>query len=147
MKEIKPIGFPQTFFLFFTTSTIIFLGLYRLIPSLLRNGLPFFSAYLIAFYIPFVLMFALTFLLYRLEGRSFRRTELVSRLRLERLERKDAKIVLGLVCRLPGNVCDAFLFRPHPRRGPVVRAAGFLSFGNQSAESQGRAPVCSWTIP
>ncbi len=58
----------KAFLLFALTSAPIYLGVYYLIPALMSRGWTFLASYLLCFYPTFVVMFALAFVLYRLEG-------------------------------------------------------------------------------
>ena len=96
MTQIKTIGTFKVILLYAITSSLIYSGLYFVIPVLLKSGLLFFPSYLITFYPAFILMFILTFILLKRDGYSLRYNVLSERLRLKKLTKKDLWITLLL---------------------------------------------------
>lgn len=89
MENIKPIGLFKTMLLFFFTSLLIVLGLYYIIPKLIFQGLPFFTSYLITFYIPFVLLFLLSLVFLYIENKEISIKLIINRFRLQKFNKKQ----------------------------------------------------------
>ncbi len=94
--RIKPIGIFQTIILFLLTSMLVYLGLYFIIPLLLKSGFSFLISYYITFYPTFILMFILTFIFLKIDGYRLQYNVLTERLRLKKLTKKDLWITLLL---------------------------------------------------
>ena len=92
-----------TILIFFISSLIISISIYVLIPIVMKSfDVPFAVAYLGCFYIPFVGLFVTALILYKREGHKFSITEISTRLRLHKLDKKSLKqlgiffVVVGL---------------------------------------------------
>jgi membrane protease YdiL (CAAX protease family) len=109
MIKVKPSSLKESVSLFFTTSLIIYIGLYFITPQLLKSGTPFLALYFILFHGPLVLMFPLTFILYKNEGNQFNWRSIKERLRFTRPDRKSVIWALGLL--LWGLLCYAALWQ------------------------------------
>jgi membrane protease YdiL (CAAX protease family) len=94
---IKPISILTSIWYFIISSLLIYFGLYRGIPILLDKGLPFLSAYLILFYLPFVLLFITALVLYRREGNQWNWSDFKKRLFLNKMSKTDWLWALGLL--------------------------------------------------
>lgn len=83
MDVVKPIRLRSVVLVFLVTLIPILVGVYVFLPRLLEHGVSFFAGYLICFQtIPFVLMFMLMLVLYRMEGNRFVWSEFATRMRL-----------------------------------------------------------------
>ncbi len=97
----KPIRLWQAVLLFAFTSALIGLGVYVGIPALMGAGLSFLQAYLIGFYAPFAVIFALAIIAFRLEPGAHSWSVFVGRYRLNRMTGRDmiwtaALLVIGV---------------------------------------------------
>ena len=95
--KVKPITICKSIWYFITSSFLIYLGLYVIIPNLLGKGVPFMVGYLVFFYAPFVLMFIIALILYSKEGNSWRISDFMSRMRLNPLKKADWLWVAGII--------------------------------------------------
>ena len=68
--SVSPLPAWKTLLLFAFASGTVSAGIYLVIPALQARGLTFLASYLIGFYPPFVALFLLALVLYRLEGNS-----------------------------------------------------------------------------
>ncbi len=68
--SVSPLPAWKALLLFAFASATVTAGIYLLIPALQARGLTFLASYLISFYPPFVALFLLALVLYRLEGNS-----------------------------------------------------------------------------
>lgn len=83
MDSIKPVRIRSVVSVFAVTLIPILIGVYVVLPRLLDHGVSFFAGYLICFQtIPFIFMFALMLILYRIEGNRFIWSEFKTRMRL-----------------------------------------------------------------
>lgn len=94
--DIKPISIFRSIWYFIISSVLIYVGLYKGIPLLLDRGVPFLTAYLILFYLPFVFLFITALVLYKHEGNSWNWYAFKNRLRLKKLNKKDLFWTVGL---------------------------------------------------
>ncbi|HNX57868.1 MAG TPA: CPBP family intramembrane metalloprotease [Spirochaetota bacterium] len=95
MDSVKPIRMRTVVLVFTATLIPILFGVYVVLPRLLEHGISFFAGYLICFQTtPFVLMFVLMLILYRIEGNRFVWSEFKTRMRLV-VNRKA--VITGLV--------------------------------------------------
>lgn len=83
--------------LFAFAAAAISAGVYTLLPALQASGLTFLASYLISFYPPFVVLFLLAILLYRVEGNPFTWAVFRQRYRLAPIHGQTWLWVLGLV--------------------------------------------------
>lgn len=100
MSDIKIIKFYKVSLLFISTSVLIYVGLYFVIPVLLKSGLQFLPSYFITFYPTFFIMLILTFIFLKQDGYKFKIQVIAERLRLKKLTRTDIwiTIILFIVC-------------------------------------------------
>lgn len=83
MTVVKPISVRSVISVFLVTLIPILIGVYVVLPRLLDRGVSFFAGYLICFQtVPFVMIFALMLILYRIEGNPFTWSEFRMRMRL-----------------------------------------------------------------
>ena len=94
---MKPISITNSIWYFVVSSALIWFGVYRGIPFLQTQGMPFFPAYLILFYIPFVLLLVTAIILYRTEGGKWNWSEFAQRTRLVKLTKTDWQWAIGSV--------------------------------------------------
>jgi membrane protease YdiL (CAAX protease family) len=93
---LRPISLTAVLAIFASTLAPILVGVYVLMPILLRYGMPFLVAYLVCFQsIPFVFVLWLALHLYRKEGNRFVWSAFARRMRLE-VNRKTVLAGLGL---------------------------------------------------
>lgn len=95
--DIKPISILNSIWYFIISSCLIYLGLYKGIPLLLDSGVPFLTAYLILFYLPFVLLFITALVLYKREGFKWNWHEFKGRLHIRKMSKKDLFWTIGLL--------------------------------------------------
>lgn len=88
LNTIKPLSWPKAALLFAFTSALIIAGVYLGIPALQNVGLTFLQAYLVCFYAPFVLIFLISILAYRLEGNKWSWPAFARRYRLRKMNGK-----------------------------------------------------------
>jgi membrane protease YdiL (CAAX protease family) len=100
-RTAKPVTAPlslwKALLLFAFASGAVSAGLYVLIPTLQTRGLTFLASYLISFYPPFVALFLLAVLLYRLEGNAVTWAAFRQRYRLAPVHGRTWLWVVGLV--------------------------------------------------
>jgi hypothetical protein len=68
LNNIKSMSWPRAALLFASTSALIIGAVYLGIPVLQNVGLTFLQAYLVCFFTPFVLLFVISIVAYRVEG-------------------------------------------------------------------------------
>jgi len=95
--NIKPISIFKSIWYFIVSSALIYAGLYKGIPSLLDKEVPFLTAYLVLFYVPFVLLFITALILYKREGHPWNWSAFKDRLRIRRMSNKDLYWTIGLL--------------------------------------------------
>ncbi|MGL9730349.1 lysostaphin resistance A-like protein [Enterococcus sp. DIV0756] len=95
--KVKPMTFFKSFWYFFVSSLLIYLGLYVLTPRLLERGVPFLVAYLTLFYAPFVLLFLTALIEYRREGNVWNLRAFKTRMRLNPLKKTDWFWIIGII--------------------------------------------------
>lgn len=96
MVIVRPISLAGAVAIFAATLVPILLGVYGLLPILLRHGVPFFAGYQICFQtLPFVFVLWLALYLYRAEGNPFTWRTFRQRMRLA-VDRKTILCGLGL---------------------------------------------------
>lgn len=95
--KIKPISIFNSVWYFILSSALIYVGLYKGIPSLLETGFPFLSAYLILFYLPFVFLFITALVLFRKEGNEWNWFDFKTRLQIRKMSKQDWFWALGLL--------------------------------------------------
>lgn len=83
--------------LFAVTSAILYFSIYICIKELAAKGLSFLQSYLICFYIPFVLLFAIALVAYKFENRKLSLSDFADRFRLVKMNKADWIWTLGLI--------------------------------------------------
>jgi membrane protease YdiL (CAAX protease family) len=87
LNNPKPLSWPKAALLFASTSALIVVAVYLGIPALQSAGFTFLQAYLVCFYTPFVGIFVISILAYRLEGNEWSWQAFAKRYRLRRMDR------------------------------------------------------------
>ncbi len=96
-NNIKPISIFNSIWYFIISSALIYVGLYKGIPVLMDRGLPFLTAYLILFYLPFVFLFITAIILYTREGNQWTWYDFKYRLWIKKMSKKDLLWSFGLL--------------------------------------------------
>ena len=97
LNDIKPLSWPKAALLFASTSALITGGVYLGIPALQNIGFTFLQAYLVCFYTPFLFIFAISILAYRLEGNEWSWKAFARRYRLRRMDRSTWLWTVALI--------------------------------------------------
>ena len=95
--SIRPISIIKSIWTFLVSFSLIYIGLYVIIPVLLSKEIPFLIGYFIFFYFPFVLLFFMAFVLYKKEGNNWNVQNFKSRLRLKPLKMIDWIWIFGII--------------------------------------------------
>jgi membrane protease YdiL (CAAX protease family) len=96
-RVVAPLPLWKALLLFAFASGTVSAGIYFLIPALQSRGLTFLASYLISFYPPFIALFLLALLLYRLEGNVATWAAFKQRYRLAPVHGRTWLWVVGLV--------------------------------------------------
>mgnify|MGYP006278955193 CR=1 FL=1 len=94
---IKPISIFSSIWYFIISSIIIFICLYKVISVFLDKGFQFLPLYLIFFPLPFALLFVTALILYKREGNKWNWNDFKSRLRLNKMSKRDWLWTFGLL--------------------------------------------------
>ena len=94
--KIKPISIFNSIWYFIISSALIYVGIYKGIPLLMDMDLPFLTAYLTLFYLPFVLLFVTAMILYDREGNKWTYYDFKYRMQINKISKKDLFWTIGL---------------------------------------------------
>ncbi len=95
-KALQPAPLALTLGIFGISSLLIFTGLYVIMPLFLSSGLTFLNSYFILFYLPFVLLFIMSLIFFRLEENDLSWSSFKDRFRLKKLDKNTILWTLAL---------------------------------------------------
>ena len=124
-SELKPLGWITSLLIFLGNAALLRVALYWLAPAYHEaTGKPYLVGYLICWIGAMALVFLASIAAYKLEGRPLRRSDFISRYRLDKLNKKDWTwtiiMIVGSVAFLAGlsfsmDILRTIpLFAPHP---------------------------------